>query len=133
MTKSRCKSTRTILGRMTLPGVMLVGIQIVRADPIPLPCWKPNSNTILCTAVPPKSVTCTAQKSGNCVGNTEYDIKNFPDGIVGAQTGSTAQQQADCWRSAPCIWNSQFLRCETDVWSGYTRVAETIVGQNPCP
>jgi hypothetical protein len=79
------------------------------------PSMIPNNNTKLCYNPTDGVANCgdlTSKGQTSCQSSKHYAIENFPDGsISGGQNSATKQEQADCWRWAYCVWNTQTNKC----------------------
>lgn len=123
------------LGRMGLGAILLIGTTL-HADPIPAPCTKVNPNTVLCIQPPGNAVSsCTGLTQQQCSGAAWYDINQFPNGSVPNPTGTTIQQQQDCWQRRDCDWNITFkpASCMYTQPTAWYQGAKTVTGPTPCP
>jgi hypothetical protein len=112
--------------------VVLAGYMVEIA--VALPCQKPNPSTKLCAGLPAGAVTSCAGATP-CSGAV-YEIANFPDGAVGAETGTTKEEQAPCIRSNSCVvdTSSKPPGCKASIfWTPWSPGAKTVTGDNPCP
>lgn len=98
-------------------------------------CKVPNPNTKLCAAVPPgTSVTCRGTEGPEgCNSVQTANINNFPDGNVDSQSGTTAEDLADCMRTAQCYWDDDEEECVAVNPGPWTAAAKTVVGSQQCP
>ena len=77
-------------------------------------CQIPSGNTKACYELPDDAVSsCEGMTQGDkCDGKSVYSIANFPDGTEDADEGRTKEEQADCYTSMECVWNTDDKKCE---------------------
>ncbi len=106
MGKAHLFSRRIVIGWLAAAGLLLA-IQLTGwadSKSQPLPCAKPNINTVLCINPTDGVGACAGIPIGQCSGKKVYTIKNFPNGSVPAATGATKQVQDDCYKYTTCKW-----------------------------
>jgi hypothetical protein len=137
MTSSGTNARAPMIGRMLVAVAALLLIQFAQADPAPLPCFEPNkSKQKFCKELPKNSVsTCDGLVQNDCVGHAVYNINNFPDGAVGSATGTTVEEQADCWQKSECYWDvsAEPAKCKAYPTSAWFPGTKTVVGKEKCP
>jgi uncharacterized membrane protein len=97
-------------------------------------CQQPNSSTKKCYEPTGSVADCTAWPGGACAGKSIYSINDFPDGTMSASSGTTAQEQDDCYQETPCRQKQQDpYQCETAPTLPYVLGNKTVSGADPCP
>lgn len=131
MSKHEQNETRLLTG-VGASFLFLAICMLARGNEI---CYRPNPNMVLCASIPPDAtLDCGTILITDCANRKEYDIKNFPDGIVEHTTGTVAQQQANCIRSRLCVnpGSGSFCAAGT-IWGAYSLAAKWVSGAAQCP
>lgn len=99
-------------------------------------CKVPNPNEKFCTTLGVCVANChtyDGNKTG-CGTQATKDRKNFPDGGADSSSGTVKEENADCWRTALCIWDADTSKCNPPTsWGNWHQETKTVVGTNPCP
>lgn len=129
-------SSRRVLITTLLLSMATLGLQVgVRAANN---CKKPNTNTIACYTPPrenPNYVCNTITTAQTCAIWNSYNINNFPDGSVDADSGATKQDQSDCYQACACVNDPDNVgKCKNGTFGPWAQGAKTV--NNPditCP
>ncbi len=124
-------STSVLFGGAIAGAIILCGQAVSWATTA---CQVPNPNTVYCTS---SQITYTcASNSTESTCTLLYDSferNQFPDGGADSSSGTTKQEQADCWRRKYCSWNTSTSKCESGSWGSWIQGDKTVTGTNPCP
>lgn len=97
-------------------------------------CQVPNPSEVFCTENE-TPITCSDVPELLC--EAEFDAmerKQFPDGAVSSESGTTKEEESDCWRKKWCVWDDVNTTCKsTTTWGPYNPGDKTVVGDNQCP
>jgi hypothetical protein len=97
-------------------------------------CRKPSANTKFCISAPSNQVSsCAAQPGGNCVGKSTYSRNQFPDGTTSASSGTTMEEEADCYQETKCRQNANDVtKCESAPTLPYAPGDKIVAAEQPC-
>jgi hypothetical protein len=92
-----------LLGCWLLAATTVLAVQLVSWAQ--QQCTQPNPNQLVAcyTPNPPGVGSCRGLAMNVCGNSKVYDIDNFPT-TQNTNSGSTTQQQSDCWQVTPCEW-----------------------------
>ena len=98
--------------------MILVGQVAALAVPCQVPnvstkgCYDPTDSIFACDNITnPSATTCTSGKT--------YAINQFPDGASDSATGATKTEQRNCYKSTPCSYSTDTMRCVPGVQSAW--------------
>lgn len=134
MSKANFFSGKALV-RCTIVSAIVLAIQVYSWATTA--CQVPNPSTVFCITQP-KSQTCASGNGYPDYCPTIFDAferNQFPDGAVSSKSGTTMQQQADCWRVRYCVYNDNTNTCSSGTtWSAWQQADKTVVNpQGVCP
>jgi hypothetical protein len=113
-------------------GLLAICVGILTADE--KPCKIPSESQKKCSH-PENSVSdCSAWPGGDCVGHSQYSINDFPDGTTPSDSGTTSEEEVDCYQETKCRNNSEDVsKCETAPVLPYVLGYKVVSGTGDCP
>lgn len=98
-------------------------------------CQVPNPNTVYCTDKDVTSTCAGATLESICTGRFDaFERNQFPDGGASSQSGTTKEEEADCFRRKYCTWEANNRQCvSSTTWGDWVKKDKTVTGTNQCP
>ena len=121
-----------VVGVALVAGHTMLDVALARND-----CQKPSANEKFCISTPSNQVSdCTAYpgSGGDCVGHSTYVRNKFPDGATSADSGTTTEEEADCYQETRCKqYENDATKCVAASPLPWLSGDKTVVGTNQCP